>query len=49
MRATHNAGVGLLSPQAIGIGTAALVMLAFRVFVPSAPVELASPAKETVS
>ena len=49
MRITHNAGIGLLSPQAIGIGTAALVMIAFRVLAPSAPVrDLKAPA-ETVS
>ncbi len=34
MRLTHNQGIGLFSPQAIGIATAAIVMLGFRVFHP---------------
>jgi SSS family solute:Na+ symporter len=34
MRVTHNLGVGILSPQAIGIATAAIVMFAFRAFHP---------------
>ena len=34
MRLTHNQGVGIFSPQAIGIATAAVVMLGFRVFHP---------------
>jgi SSS family solute:Na+ symporter len=34
MRLTQNQGVGLLSPQAIGIATAAVVMLGFRVLYP---------------
>jgi SSS family solute:Na+ symporter len=38
MRLTHGAGVGVLSPQAIGIGTAALVMIGFRVLAPATPV-----------
>lgn len=49
MRATHNAGIGLLSPQAIGIGTAALVMIAFRVLAPSAPARDLNAPAETVS
>jgi SSS family solute:Na+ symporter len=34
IRLTGSRGVGLLSPQAIGIGTAALVMVGFRLFHP---------------
>jgi len=34
MRITHNRGVGVLSPQAVGIATAAIVMLGFRAFYP---------------
>ena len=34
MRLTHNQGVGVFSPQAIGIATAAIVMLGFRIFHP---------------
>jgi SSS family solute:Na+ symporter len=34
MRVTHNLGVGFLSPQAIGIATATIVMFAFRAFHP---------------
>jgi hypothetical protein len=34
MRVTNNHGVGIFSPQAIGIATAAVVMLAFRVLHP---------------
>ena len=34
MRVTGNRGVGLFSPQAIGIATAAVVMLGFRIFHP---------------
>jgi SSS family solute:Na+ symporter len=37
MRVTHGAGVGVLSPQAIGILTAAVVMALFRVFAPVLP------------
>lgn len=37
IRLTHGGGVGVLSPQAIGIATAALVMIGFRVFAPAAP------------
>ncbi|QNI37282.1 sodium:solute symporter family protein [Edaphobacter albus] len=37
IRLTHGAGVGVLSPQAIGIATAAVVMIGFRVFAPSRP------------
>ncbi|HTH52697.1 MAG TPA: sodium:solute symporter family protein [Edaphobacter sp.] len=35
MHLTNNHGIGLLSPQAVGIATAALVMLAFRIFLPA--------------
>lgn len=35
MRLTHGSGFGLMSPQAIGIATAALVMLAFRILIPA--------------
>jgi SSS family solute:Na+ symporter len=50
LRFTHNVGVGLLSPQAIGIGTAAVVMICFRLFAPSAPVgTLGASVEETVS
>jgi SSS family solute:Na+ symporter len=49
IRLTHGAGVGVLSPQAIGILTAAVVMLGFRLLVPSAPVQDLSSAQETVS
>jgi SSS family solute:Na+ symporter len=34
MRLTENRGIGLLSPQAIGIVTAAVVMLGFRFLYP---------------
>jgi len=37
IRMTHGAGIGVFSPQAIGIATAALVMIGFRIFAPSAP------------
>jgi len=36
-RMTQGHGVGVLSPQAIGIGTAALVMIGFRVLAPATP------------
>ncbi|MDE1177977.1 MAG: sodium:solute symporter family protein [Edaphobacter sp.] len=49
MRLTGNAGVGLLSPQAIGIGTAAVVMIVFRLFAPSAPAATLAATEETVS
>jgi SSS family solute:Na+ symporter len=49
IRVTHGAGVGLLSPQAIGIGTAALVMIAFRLFAPSAPFVDSAAVEESVS
>jgi SSS family solute:Na+ symporter len=35
MRLTSGAGVGMLSPQGIGIATAALVMISFRLFAPA--------------
>lgn len=34
IRLTHGHGLGLLSPQAIGIATAAIIMLGFRLFYP---------------
>ena len=34
IRLTHNQGVGVFSPQAIGIATAALVMIGFRLIYP---------------
>jgi SSS family solute:Na+ symporter len=37
IRVTQGHGVGVLSPQAIGIGTAALMMIGFRVFAPATP------------
>ncbi|MBS1801259.1 MAG: sodium:solute symporter family protein [Acidobacteria bacterium] len=37
IRVTHGSGVGVLSPQAIGILTAAIVMIGFRVFAPATP------------
>jgi SSS family solute:Na+ symporter len=37
IRVTHSGGVGVFSPQAIGIVTAALVMIGFRVFAPATP------------
>ena len=43
-RMTHSTGVGVLSPQAIGIATAAIVMIGFRVFAPS-PVKIAEAAE----
>jgi SSS family solute:Na+ symporter len=45
MRLTSSAGVGILSPQAIGIATAAVVMIAFRLFAPA----IRTTAEETVS
>jgi SSS family solute:Na+ symporter len=48
VRLTHGAGVGLFSPQAIGIATAALVMIGFRVLAPSAVTPQASSIEETV-
>lgn len=35
MQLTNNLGIGLLSPQAVGMMTAALVMIAFRILTPS--------------
>lgn len=50
IRLTHNAGLWLLSPQAIGIATAAVVMIGFRLFAPSIPAKtLSPPAHKTVS
>lgn len=37
IRMTHGAGIGVFSPQAIGIATAAFVMIGFRIFAPSTP------------
>jgi SSS family solute:Na+ symporter len=37
MRFTHGVGVSVFSPQAIGIATAAVVMIAFRILGPSVP------------
>jgi solute:Na+ symporter, SSS family len=34
IRLTHNQGIGVFSPQAIGIGTAAVVMVGFRLIYP---------------
>jgi solute:Na+ symporter, SSS family len=49
IRLTHGAGVGVLSPQAIGILTAAIVMVGFRIFAPSVPIPKASSMEETLS
>jgi SSS family solute:Na+ symporter len=49
IRLTDGAGVGVLSPQAIGIGTAALVMIAFHAFSSSHAVpKNSSSVEETV-
>ncbi|HEY0162817.1 MAG TPA: sodium:solute symporter family protein [Edaphobacter sp.] len=48
IRLTHGTGVGVLSPQAIGILTAAVVMIGFRILSPSAVAETVSK-KEAVS
>jgi SSS family solute:Na+ symporter len=48
IRVTQGHGVGVLSPQAIGIGTAAVVMLGFRVFAPATP-KLTSSVEGVVS
>ncbi|HMG02351.1 MAG TPA: sodium:solute symporter family protein [Edaphobacter sp.] len=49
IRLTHGAGVGVLSPQAVGILTAGVVMVGFHVGAPSAPASEARPSlKETV-
>jgi SSS family solute:Na+ symporter len=45
MRLTSGAGVGMLSPQVIGIATAAIVMISFRLFAPATN----TSAEETVS
>jgi SSS family solute:Na+ symporter len=50
IRLTHGVGVGVLSPQAIGIVTAALVMIAFRIFASAASTSKPEPTmKESVS
>ena len=48
MRMTEGKGIGVLSPQAIGIATAALVMIGFRVLAPGTP-KLTSSVEEAVS
>jgi SSS family solute:Na+ symporter len=48
IRVTQGHGVGVLSPQAIGIGTAALVMIGFRAFAPATP-KLTSSVEGVVS
>jgi SSS family solute:Na+ symporter len=48
VRLTHGSGVGLFSPQAIGIATAALVMIGFRGLAPSTMTPKASSVEETV-
>ena len=48
MRMTQGKGFGVLSPQAIGIATAAAVMIGFRVFAPATP-KLTSSVEEAVS
>jgi SSS family solute:Na+ symporter len=48
MRMTEGKGIGVLSPQAIGIATAALVMIGFRVLAPATP-KLTSSVEEAVS
>jgi SSS family solute:Na+ symporter len=45
MRLTSGAGVGMLSPQGIGIATATFVMISFRLFTPATNTR----AEETVS
>lgn len=46
---THGAGVWVLSPQAIGILTAGVVMVGFHIVAPTAPVSKAKPSlKETM-
>lgn len=48
-RLTHGAGIGVFSPQAIGILTAALVMIVFRIFAPSVPAsKIGSPTESAV-
>jgi SSS family solute:Na+ symporter len=49
MRLTHGASFGVLSPQAVGISTAAIVMVIFRLCAPASP-RAASlpPVKETL-
>jgi SSS family solute:Na+ symporter len=44
IRLTHGSGVWLLSPQAVGIGTALAVMLLFRLFAPAASAHPATAA-----
>jgi len=48
MRMTEGKGIGVLSPQAIGIATAAVVMVGFRVLAPATP-KLTSSVEEPVS
>lgn len=48
IRLTHGLGVGIVSPQAIGIATAAVVMIGFRVLAPGAVVSKNSSVEETV-
>jgi SSS family solute:Na+ symporter len=48
MRLTHGAGFGVLSPQAIGILTAALVMIGFRVSSRALPKTVSEPAERTM-
>jgi SSS family solute:Na+ symporter len=48
-RLTNGSGVGVLSPQAIGIATAALVMIGFRVLAPAVMTPGNSSVEETVS
>jgi len=48
-RLTHGAGVGVFSPQAIGILTAGMVMVGFHIGAPSAPAsEARTSLKETI-
>src|SRR5215469_9502551 len=48
MRLTHGGGFGVLSPQAIGILTAAVVMVGFRVSSPALPKTVSEPAEKTM-
>jgi SSS family solute:Na+ symporter len=48
MRMTEGKGIGVLSPQAIGIATAAVVMIGFRALAPATP-KLTSSVEEPVS
>jgi solute:Na+ symporter, SSS family len=48
MRLTRGAGFGVLSPQAIGILTAAIVMIGFRLSSPALPKTVSAPVEKTM-